>query len=297
MNRPPLELRHLRAFAAVIEHGGYTRAARALGVSQSTVSESVAALERRIGEQLLEKQGRSVVATESGRLVLETARRMIEAEAELDRELAARAGSRGAVRLGANESVSSYLLPAALAAARERWPHHEWSVTLGNCAALREKLERHDIDAAFVVEPAGAHAGRDRRAESLQQVELVLFVSPAHPLAKRKRVSLADVQRHVTSLSDAAGTYERLFRAELDRRGLPPPSITAIGSVEAVKRWVLEQRDAIGALPAFAVGSELKAGTLVALNLDDPLPLIDLRLIAREDVKPPVLDVATALRR
>lgn len=289
---PPLELRQLRALAAVIEHGGYTRAARALGVSQSTVSETIASLERRIGEPLLRKDGRTIGTTEAGALVLETARAMLAAESELDRRLAGRTEARAKVRLGANESVSSYLLPAALAAARERWPRHEWTVSLGNCAALREQLRRGEIDAALVVEPPQAHAGSDARAESLRDVELVLFASPS----SATRVSLEEVLRRVLTLSDAAGTYERLLRSEIDRRGLPPPRVSAMGSVESVKRWVAQDANAIGVLPRFAVMQELEAKTLVALTLDAPLPRVALRAILPEDAKPPVLDVVAALR-
>ena len=51
--KPELELRHLRVFLAVAELGGHTRAARSLGVSQSTVSETLTSLERALGTALL----------------------------------------------------------------------------------------------------------------------------------------------------------------------------------------------------------------------------------------------------
>jgi DNA-binding transcriptional LysR family regulator len=294
--KPALDLRQLRALAAVVEEGGHTRAAKALGVSQSTISEALAALERRVGEPLLRREGRRAVPTDAGALVLETARAMLDAESELDRRLAGRVTAPAMVRLGANESVSSYVLPAALVAMRERWPRHEWTVTLGNCAALREKLRSGAIDGALIVEPRDAHAGVDEHAEALQTIELTLFAAPSHPLASRKNVSIEDVQRHPLTLSDAAGTYERLVRAAIDGRGLPPPRVSSMGSVEAVKQWVVDDRAALGLLPRFALERELASGTLAPVALRPPLAPVALRLIAPAALKPPVRELGEVLR-
>ncbi len=63
-----LELRHLRVFAAVVDAGTHTRAARALGISQSTVSETLSALERTLGVELFRKAGKGAPAlTQVGR--------------------------------------------------------------------------------------------------------------------------------------------------------------------------------------------------------------------------------------
>ena len=103
-----LELRHLRVFAAVVEAGTHTRAARALGISPSTVSETLSALERTLGVVLFRKAPKGMALTTAGAILLAYARRMAVLTSErghigasvigLERRLAALAavGSGGA---------------------------------------------------------------------------------------------------------------------------------------------------------------------------------------------------------
>ena len=72
-----LELRHLRVFVAVIEAGAYTRAARSLGISQSTVSETLSALERCLGTALLRKAAKGPMLTPAGEALVPYARRLL----------------------------------------------------------------------------------------------------------------------------------------------------------------------------------------------------------------------------
>src|SRR5438128_304392 len=78
-----LELRHLRVFAAVVDAGSHTRAARALGLSQSTVSETLNALERALGASVFRKAAKGIALTPSGEVLLAYARRMSVLSAEL----------------------------------------------------------------------------------------------------------------------------------------------------------------------------------------------------------------------
>src|SRR5262245_20792081 len=108
--KPGLELRHLRAFLAVVDQGGYTRAAETLGVSQSTVSESLAALERATGAALLRRTNRVLATTPAGARLLPLARRMMALHDEM-LDATKPDDAAAAVTIGANESVATYLLP------------------------------------------------------------------------------------------------------------------------------------------------------------------------------------------
>src|SRR5689334_19843987 len=78
-----LELRQLRVFAAVVDAGTHTRAAKALGLSQSTVSETLSALERAVGVELFRKTKGAPALTPAGTVLLEYARRMFALGSEL----------------------------------------------------------------------------------------------------------------------------------------------------------------------------------------------------------------------
>lgn len=87
MKRPPgpewLNYHHLLYFWMTVKEGGVTSAARRLHVSQPTVSGQIRALEEQVGERLVERRGRSVVPTETGRLVFEHAQAVFEAGGHL----------------------------------------------------------------------------------------------------------------------------------------------------------------------------------------------------------------------
>jgi len=77
----------LTCFAAVVEAGGFSAAARRIGESQSAISKSVSALEKRLGVQLLNRSTRSVVVTDHGRQYYERTKPLLEEMAQADGEL------------------------------------------------------------------------------------------------------------------------------------------------------------------------------------------------------------------
>ena len=81
--KPELELRHLRVFLAVAQLGGHTRAARSLGVSQSTVSETLSSLERALGTPLFRKSARGSTLTPTGEALLPLARDILTLTTQL----------------------------------------------------------------------------------------------------------------------------------------------------------------------------------------------------------------------
>src|SRR6476659_6510978 len=104
-----LELRQLRVFAAVASAGTHTRAARALGLSQSTVSETLSALERTLGVSLFRKTAKGMALTASGEILLAYARRMSILTSELVGALAgASSDVKATLVVSAVESVGAY---------------------------------------------------------------------------------------------------------------------------------------------------------------------------------------------
>src|SRR4051794_39756330 len=83
--RMDVELRQLRAFVAVVDHGTFTDAAAVLGMTQASVSRSVAGLERALGVRMLRRTTREVSLTVAGSRVLGPARRMLEEAAVVAR--------------------------------------------------------------------------------------------------------------------------------------------------------------------------------------------------------------------
>jgi molybdate transport repressor ModE-like protein len=277
MNRD-LEVRHCRILVAVSDKGGIAAAARALGLSQSTVSETLSSLERVLDAPVVvRRRGREAALTAAAEALLPHARALIAAsEAAL---VAASAKTPAVLRLGTVESISSFLLPKPLGRLRQRWPGVDIRITIGLCEDLRQRVRRFELDAALTIEAAGHAGGEGGGSRALSPAQLRLVASPRNSLAGRA-VSRADLASCTFLLADSHGAFNGLMRSWFEGAGRSPKFESA-GSIDGVKRGV-QSSDAIGVLPAYAIAGELSAGTLIALALQESLPAIALLLTTPE---------------
>jgi len=299
---PSLEIRQLRAFTALVDRGSFTGAAESLGVSQSTVSEALASLERALGTAVvLRRRGsRGITVTEAGHALLPHARGMLAAvEAALVAVAEAEAGAQAAVDIIANESISTYLLPRVLPALRERWPRVRYAVTVAACAGVRARIDRGEFDLGLLLgtdahpalppveelggEGAGVGATGDAARVGIGGgIPLAVFAAPGHPLARiadARSTARESLAAYPFFLSDAAGDFHDLVRRYFQADGLPGPALEPAGSVEAVKRGVLSTAAALGVLPGYALRDELEGGHAVRIALEPPPPAMRLEAI------------------
>lgn len=276
-----IDLRQLRALLSIVEEGGFVRAARALRLSQSTVSESIRGLERRLGGAVLRKTEGRVSLTPVGEAMLPYARQMLS----LNSELLARVGEvtrdfANQVVLATSESISAYLLPTQLSSLRRRWPRSRVQVIAATCLEVRSALRGGRVDLGLVCEPVPL-AGPEAMMV-LAPAELVLFATPSHPLAGTDPNPI-QLRKYPVQLSDAAGSFRGVLTRYFESAGLPPPTVIATGSVEGVKRGVLADVDSLGLLPSFAVDEELRQGRLARVTPGPPLPSVVLKALWRQD--------------
>lgn len=284
-----IEIRHCRALIAVADRGGVGAAARALGLAQSTVSETLLSLERVIGAPVtLRRPGMEAGLAPAAEALLPLARRLV---ADAEAALAAVSGAgRTVVRLGAVESVASYLLPAVLAAFRARSPDVEVQVANGVCDDLRLRLGHGELDAALLLQAAGEPgarrvvAGGDIRR--LTEMGLSLVAAPGDPLVGAE-APLAALAARGLLLPDPEGTLHQALRRWFG----PSQSAAAFesaGSLDGLKRGVLA-RGAVGVLPGYAVAEDIAAGRLVELTPATPLPRVVLEIAVRTGATFPAL--------
>lgn len=274
-----LEIRHCRALVAVHDNGGIGAAARALGIAQSTVSETLLSLGRLVGRRMtLPRAGREAKLTAAAEALLPHARKLIAAaEAAL-----AAIGGQGAaaIRLGTVESISSFLLPGPISGFRRLWPQIDVRITIGLCEDLRARVACGELDLALTVERAGpAFPG----TACTWPAALCLIVSPDHPLARRE-VGARDLAGRTLLLADPDGGFNQLLSTWLGN-GTNPPKLDSAGSIDGVK-WGVLNSDAIGVLPDYAVAGEIAAGSCVTLKTGLPLPAIALRATTSQNPAP-----------
>lgn len=182
---PPLDSDLLRTFVVVAETANVTRAAEALGRTQSAVSMQVRRLEEMVGAPLFERGPRGVALTPEGLRLVTYARRIIGL---LDETAAAmRCGPLdGPVRIGIPEEYTQTVLPRALAAFAECHPATEVTVFCGHSAQQVAALESDELDLAVVFDWHGRRGG-----EVLCIDPTVWVVSRAHDIHLARPVPIA----------------------------------------------------------------------------------------------------------
>jgi molybdate transport repressor ModE-like protein len=274
-----LEIRQCRVLVAVSDHGSVSSAAREIGLAQSTVSETLLSLERLIGAPvMLRRPGREAELTPVGKTLLPHARALISATETALATVSA--GNRGVIRLGAVESISSFLLPRALTAFRTRWPSVEVQITIGLCDDLRKRVRHGDLDAALTLEGSlSASAHEEGLSRRLSPTQLRMIVSSRQTPGKDD-VKKADLVRRIFLLPDPDGAFPTLLRSWF---GAPihRPRFESAGSIDGVKQGV-QRSDVVGVLPIYAVAEELASGSLFELRVCEPLPAVALGLTVQQ---------------
>ncbi|MBE4720436.1 MULTISPECIES: LysR family transcriptional regulator [unclassified Pseudarthrobacter] len=186
-----MELRQLRYFIAVAEEMHFNRAAARLHIAQPALSQQIQRLERNLKTQLFVRTTRSVEITDTGRVLLEAARRVIsEAErAESQVELATR-GSTGLLRVGFVSSAALFLLPGMVNSMHEQWPQVQFQLQENTTERQIQGVLEGQLDVGIVreIEPIeGIHV------TALRREPLIVAVPHSHPLAQRASVPLKEL--------------------------------------------------------------------------------------------------------
>jgi DNA-binding transcriptional LysR family regulator len=253
-----LNLRHVDAFVAVVEEGGFHEASRRLGIAQPTVSQQIRKLEEELGAVLVERSRARCVPTAKGALFLPHARLLLSIARRAQDRLSGRR-----VTIGASSNIGIYLLQPHLRRLRDRWPEIEVELRIGPNPEMAEKLETGEVDLAFMEWWDGRPG-----FESLpwRRERLLVVVAPDHPWAGREEISAEELSLHPLLGGERGTGTGMLLRRALGDAALALRSEGGLGSTEAVKRAV---RAGLGVSIVFesAVADEIGSGSLRGLRI------------------------------
>ena len=184
------------SFREVARQQSFSRAAEALSMTQSAVSQQIAALEQQLGVSLMRRGRGGVRLTLAGERLLEHAAALadrVELASVQLAELAAAEHQK--LRIGAFPSALATLVPAAVGRLTSRMPHLDLQLREGRLAELAEAVRSGELHAAVCFQDASAprreHEGT--RRHELFDEPMVIALPPRHRLARRKSLSLADL--------------------------------------------------------------------------------------------------------
>ena len=223
----------LRAFHQVAREGSFTRAARALRVTQPTLSAQVKALEEGYGVRLFERRGRGSVLTELGHTLFALTTRLFAIEDEATALLAdTRALARGRLKIGADGPFHAVPIMAEF---KRRHAGIQLSLTIGNSGEVLQGLLDYRTDVAVL-----ARVPDDPRLYVVpyRRDRVVVFVPRTHPWARRRGIRLADLAGCELVLREPGSVTREVFLRALDAAGVAPGPVMEIESREAVHEAV-----------------------------------------------------------
>jgi len=262
--RPELDARLLRTFVTIVDVHSFTRAGRRLGLSQSAISQQIAAQERQLGVKLLVRSGTGVRPTPAGELLLHYARQILAKVDEAQRMLTVYDATGASVlRIGAGGAACEHLLPPILQAFHEEFPRVELRVLSGPSPRSIERLLEGDLDAALLSLPV---TDPKLRIFEIGRDELVVITAPSHELAGRKRLEVAELAGRPLLVYERRSSTFRLVERALLEASIFPRIVMELDHLGAVARMV---RAGLGLaiVPRWAVADDLAAGRLCALTI------------------------------
>jgi DNA-binding transcriptional LysR family regulator len=271
-------LERLRALREVARLGGFSAAAKALGLTQPAVSNHVRLLEQQLGTKLLERIGKTARPTREGEtLIAASARAFGEIDRAMDEIARANAAVAGPLVLATGATATTYLLPPVMADLRLRHPGIDLRVITGNTLDMIPGLVDGSIDLGLLTAPV-----RDRRLRSRFFFrDRLACIAPPGEAPTTKAIRPRDLEGRQLFLFDRAGSIRRAVDAWLDAADHKRLRIGDVGSAEALTAFV---RAGLG----WSIVSEITARDAAAAGHIDLRPLSpplfrDLVLVWRAD--------------
>jgi DNA-binding transcriptional LysR family regulator len=254
-----VDLRQLEILRAVAETGSFTAAGHHLHLSQSAVSRQILMLEEELDEQVFLRVGGKIRITPAGSALLALSRRVFE-DIEATRAVIsdARQTLGGTIRLVGGMTVCLYVFPPLIKEFRKHHPNVEVKVTPTSTPRLVRQLKTGAADLGLVTLPVEDPA---LVVEPVLQEELLLVMSPQHPLAHKKHIVPRDLARQPFVLFEAGSNSRRTIEEFFTRQQIAPKVVTETENVEIIKAMV-RVRLGIAIIPYQAMAREVSAGQL-----------------------------------
>jgi len=260
----PVKLEWLRSFLAIVDTGGFTKAAKKLRMSQPAVSTHISELQKNLGAELFEKLGTRTRLTASGEAIVVEARAILQGVRHLKvMAQESETGIGGLLTVGASTTPGNYVLPRRLAEFERLYPAVRTKLVIGNSTRILDRIKANEVElgAIGLQPPSDEFVSRP-----LVDDEIVVFAPAGHPLSRRRgEIPLAELagQRFILRESDSA--TRRHTENWLASRKFSP-AVLDLGCPETVKRTVAAGLG-LGILTKFAISPDAGERGFVVLRV------------------------------
>jgi DNA-binding transcriptional LysR family regulator len=262
----PLDTIKLHTFVITAEEGSFTKAAERLNLTQPTVSQQIALLEKQVGTLLFIRQPRSLKLTEAGEVLLSYGERILALSQEAVHSALEAAGlAQRTLHLGVGHTLAIYLLPDMLTQLRRRDAEIAVRIQVGNTNDLLTATADGNVDLALVGSPAN-HPQLE--IVPFMEDKLVIIVNQSDPWQEQADVSLEDLYKRTLITRESGSALHASVRKLLGADYLDGPQVIILAETEAIKRSV-EAGLGVALVQGIAVQREVHQGMLFTVPLRD----------------------------
>jgi DNA-binding transcriptional LysR family regulator len=273
MNKKSLlyaSLNSLLVFHEVAKRRSFSKAAEELFISQPAVTKHIKELERKVGMGLIQRRRGGFALTEAGKILFKYTHKISSHLMDIENLLEdLKKDHQGILKIGTTESYSKGLMPKLLSGFQTSFPFMKIALDVGNSEEIEKSLLVYKNDLVLI-----AVTKKSPRFESIPflKEELVLIVSPNHPLAKKQTVSLKELERYPLIIRAKGSTTRKNILQAFKEVGIHPSLLIEAGSSEFIKQWVSEGKG-VSIIVKRTVEDEEKRGIIKTIPLLEKLYL------------------------
>ena len=261
-----MELKNLESFIQVAELGSFTKAAKRLGYTQSTVSFQIRQLEGELGVPLFERIHHTVKLTAKGRSVQRLAHEMLQAAEDMKRTAGESRCLKGTIRAAMAASLCTQLFCHDFTSFRQRYPDISLTVTTGTTEEMFRMLNQNEVDLVYTLD--NHIYDRNYVTASEEEVSVHFVASSESPLAVRKQVSADELISCPAILTEKNVSYRKILDEYLASHSLELLPYLEIGDTSLICSMV-EAGMGISFLPDFVTEASVRAGRMIRFSVPE----------------------------
>lgn len=291
-----MQLHQLKAFVCAADAGSLSAAARALGLTQPSLTRSLRQLELALGATLMKRGVSGVILTGAGQALLAHARQITDEVRRAEDEVRQRAGDNGGqVRIACSAVPAQALLSHAVAMMRHSFPAVQLQVSSSVYPAVMALFKSSAID--FAVGPLPSEGlGADYQSEIIIKSRFVPVVRPGHPLVGQNR--LADLAELAWIAAGPTTGPGDACQQAFANAGLPQPTIAARSETVETAVHLIARSDWASFIPEPLARDAAERGILSILSIQENLPELQVSLFrpAKRILTPAAQALYSAIR-
>lgn len=201
-----ITLKQLQVFICITQEKTITAAAKKLFLSKPAVSMGLAELEKQLGQKLFERKNNRLQINEWGKQLLPLADEQIEHSKNINRLFKQNTSTGVTLRIGSSNTIGNHVTPSLLADFRADAKHFNQSLLIDNSSEICRHIKEYELDIALV---EGYVFDNQLQSTRWLQDEMVVVCNSSHPLAKKNKISLSDLEDQLWILrEEGSGTRE-----------------------------------------------------------------------------------------